>query len=158
LADDLHLRAERQFPGCFSRIKAGDNMEIILGPWTAEKTIQEVESTPLTLAMGDEAWKIVKRLPDFTPKKRTGDGREAGYAISGHLTTFAKSGRSKQVAAQFSITLDGQLSNVAIMHARATADGSATAEDALRSITETKVKSLLQIVKAGRVGKLGHAQ
>jgi len=36
-------------------------MEIILGPWTAEKTIQEVESTPLTLAMGDEAWKIVKR-------------------------------------------------------------------------------------------------
>jgi hypothetical protein len=129
-------------------------MELTLGPWRAEKTVDSKQGAPLVEAMGEEAWSIVKRSPDFTPVKAQGKPAGKGYTISGRLTSVAKAGANTQVVAKFSIWLDGVFTNVPETEGRAAASRGSTAEDALRAATENRIKALLGTIKSGRVAKV----
>jgi hypothetical protein len=130
-------------------------MDVTLGPWKADKSVNESQGKPLAEAMGDEAWKTVTNLPDFTPLKAPG-GKPAdkGFTISGVLASVAKKGVSTEVVAKFTLWVDGTFSNVAPLDGRASAEGSSSAEDALRAVTEDRVTMLLMAIKAGHVAKL----
>jgi hypothetical protein len=129
-------------------------MDITLGPWTAAKTIDQKKRQPLADAMGDEAWNTVKKKGDFTPKQADGGTpAKTGFTISGQVVQVAKQGIDLQVKLMFTLWADGTFSNVAPLPGQATAQGSASAEDALRAITENKVNQLLDAIKSGRAGK-----
>ncbi len=118
-------------------------MDVIMGPWTAAHP----ENKPLAEAMGDEAWTTVQNSVGFTPKKSA----PKGYGISGRVTSAVKQGNSTQVFAAFTIWVDGQVSNSPPTQGSASAEGSMTAEDAVRAIAEDKVKQILQVLKKGTV-------
>jgi hypothetical protein len=129
-------------------------MDITLGPWTAAKSIDEKQGKPLAEAMGDEAWNTVKKKDGFTPKKAVpGSPTKSGFTISGQVLQAIKQGNSVQVKLMFTLWADGTFSNVAPLPGQGAAQGSASAEDALRAITESKVNQLLEAIKSGRAGK-----
>jgi hypothetical protein len=129
-------------------------MDITLGPWTAAKTINEKQRQPLADAMGDEAWNTVKKKSGFTPKQADGGTpAKSGFTISGQVLQVAKQGIDLQVKLMFTLWTDGTFSNVAPVPGQATAQGSASAEDALRAITESKVNQLLEAITSGRAVK-----
>ena len=128
-------------------------MDITLGPWTAAKTINEKQRQPLADAMGDEAWNTAKKS-GFTPKKADGGTpAKSGFTISGQVVQVAKQGIDLQVKLMFTLWADGSFSNVPPVAGEAKAQGSASAEDALRAITESKVSQLLGAIKSGRAAK-----
>ena len=127
-------------------------MDVTLGPWTA----QHAEDKPLAEAMGDEAWKTVEKSDGFTPKEAPkGKPAPKGYTISGSLTSVVKKGKTVQIFSNFTIWVDGTVSNVPPIQGTGFAEGSNTAEDALRAITESRVKKILETIKTGRVVKAG---
>jgi len=131
-------------------------MEITLGPWTAGKNIGADLSKPLTAAMADEAKRVVKRTEGFTPREpAAGETKSPGFNIIGRLIAVVQKGRTNQVTARFNVNVDGFMSNVATVEGKATADGGMTAEDALRAVVESRVKGLLDAIKAGRVVRQG---
>ncbi len=73
-------------------------MDIFLGPWTAEMSVEESLRKPLAAAMGDEAFNTVKNAPDFTPKladpKKPDSG---GFTISGKVKNVLKQGGKTHV-------------------------------------------------------------
>jgi hypothetical protein len=109
----------------------------------------------LTKAMGDEARRVATKA-GFTPREAPKNGKPEnhGFTISGTLAGVQRSAGSVQVNARFLVMVDGALSNVAMLDGRASADGGATAEDALLAVTESRVRILLDAIKAGRVTKL----
>ena len=64
-------------------------------------------------------------------------------------------GKSVQVFAAFTISVDGTVSNSPPTQATASADGSMTAEDAVRAIAEDKINKILLALKTGKVVKAG---
>ena len=125
-------------------------MDVSLGPWTAAHP----ENKPLAEAMGDEAWKTVEKTAGFTPKKAPQGGSGAkGYTVSGRITNVAKQGNSVQMFSAFTILVDGSFSNVPPIQGNGSAEGSNTAEDAMRAITEMRMKKILDTLKTGRVVK-----
>jgi hypothetical protein len=129
-------------------------MDITLGPWTAAKTIDAKQRQPLADAMGDEAWNTVSKKDGFTPKKADGGtAAKSGFTISGQVVQVAKQGINLQVKLMFTLWADGTFSNVAPLPGQGAAQGSSSAEDALRAITESKVNQLLDAIKSGRAGK-----
>jgi hypothetical protein len=129
-------------------------MDITLGPWTAAKTIDAKQRQPLAEAMGDEAWNTAKKKDGFTPKKADGGTpAKSGFTISGQVVQVAKQGINLQVKLMFTLWADGTFSNVAPLPGQAAAQGGASAEDALRAITESKVNQLLEAIKSGQAGK-----
>lgn len=129
-------------------------MDVTLGPWTAAKTINEKQRQPLADAMGDEAWNTVKNKDGFTPKQADGGTpAKSGFTISGQVLQVAKQGINLQVKLMFTLWADGTFSNVAPVPGQAIAQGSASAEDALRAITESKINQLLEAIKSGRAAK-----
>jgi hypothetical protein len=129
-------------------------MDITLGPWTAAKTINDKQRQPLADAMGDEAWNTVKKNSAFTPKKAEGGTpAKSGFTISGQVVQVAKQGIDLQVKLMFTLWADGTFSNIAPLPGQASAQGSASAEDALRAITESKVNQLLAAITSGRAAK-----
>ena len=129
-------------------------MDITLGPWTAAKTIDQKQRQPLADAMGDEALNTVKKKGSFTPKQADGGTpAQSGFTISGQVVQVAKQGINLQVKLMFTLWADGTFSNVAPLPGQAIAQGSASAEDALRAITESKVNQLLDAITSGRAGK-----
>jgi hypothetical protein len=128
-------------------------VELTLGPWTAEKTVEEKQRKVLADAMAEEAWRLVKKSSDFTPVKADGRPAKTGYTISGNLTNVAKKGNEVQVVAKYTLWVDGTFPNIAPVEGRASASGSMGAEDALRAVTEHRVKMLLDAIKSGRVQK-----
>ena len=131
-------------------------MDVTLGPWTAEKSVEGKQRQPLAEAMGDEAWNTVKKSTSFTPLKAPhGKPANRGITISGKLTTVSRTGSGIQVVAKFTVWVDGTFSNVAPLEGRASASGGSTAEDALRATTESRIKMLLEAIQAGRILKAG---
>ena len=129
-------------------------MDIALGPWTAEKNVEEKQRQPLAAAMGDEAWNTVKKTDGFTPKEAAlGVPAKSGFTISGKVVQVARQGGNVQVKLMFTLWADGTFSNVAPLPGQGAAQGSAGAEDALRAITESKVNQLLEAIKSGRAAK-----
>ena len=125
-------------------------MDVNLGPWTAAHQ----ENKPLAEAMGDEAWKTVEKAAGFTPKKAPAGAKGAkGYTVSGRITSVDKQGNSVQVFSQFTILVDGTMSNVPPIQGNGSANGSNTAEDAVRAITEARINKILETLKTGRVLK-----
>ena len=115
-----------------------------------------VENKPLAEAMGDEAWKTVKNTADFTPKEAPkGHSATKGYGISGRVTNVVRQGSSVQVFSAFTVWVDGTLSNVAPIQGSASAEGSNTAEDAVRAITADRIEQILKKLKTGGVRKAG---
>jgi hypothetical protein len=129
-------------------------MDITLGPWTAAKTINQKQGQLLAEAMGDEALNTVKKKGGFTPKQADGGTpAKSGFTISGQVVQVAKQGIDLQVKSMFTLWADGTFSNVAPLSGQAAAQGGASAEDALRAITESKVNQLLEAINSGRAGK-----
>ena len=129
-------------------------MDIALGPWTSAKTIDAKLRQPLADAMGDEAWNTVKKKDGFTPIKVEGvTPAKSGFTISGQVVQVAKQGIKLQVKLMFTLWADGTFSNVAPVQGQGAAQGSSSAEDALRAITESKVNQLLEAIKSGQVAK-----
>jgi hypothetical protein len=129
-------------------------MDIALGPWTSAKTIDAKLRQPLADAMGDEAWNTVKKKDGFTPIKVEGvTPAKSGFTISGQVVQVAKQGIKLQVKLMFTLWADGTFSNVAPLPGQGAAEGSASAEDVLRAITESKVNQLLEAIKSGQVAK-----
>ena len=126
-------------------------MDVTLGPWTAA----HAENKPLAEAMGDEAWKTVEKTTGFTPKEAPKGKPAMGYTISGKLTSVVKKGNSTQIFMTFTIWIDGTISNVPPIQGTGFAEGSSTAEDAVRAITENRIKKILETIKTGRVVKAG---
>ena len=125
-------------------------MDVNLGPWTAAHP----ENKPLAEAMGDEAWKTVEKAAGFKPKKNPpGKTATKGYTVSGRLTNVAKQANTVQVFSAFTILVDGAISNVPPIQGAGSAEGSSTAEDAVRAITEMRIKKILDTLKTGRVVK-----
>lgn len=130
-------------------------MDVNLGPWMANKSVDAKTAQPLIEAMKDEAWKTVQKSIDFNPAKGVGTRADKGFTISGILTKVARSAGTVDVAARFEIYVDGQLSTMPISEGRASASGGMGADDAIRAITETRVKASLAAIKAGRVKAMG---
>ena len=129
-------------------------MDLSLGPWKGEMSVEETLRQPLADAMGAEAWKIVEKTPGFTPKKSPkGKAASAGYAISGKVTNAIKDGRKVTVMATFQVWVDGTFPNVTPITGQATAEGSMTAVDAIRDITEERITKILGLIKAGSIIK-----
>ncbi len=127
-------------------------MDVILGPWTAA----HVENKSLAVAMGDEAWKTVDKAAGFTPKEAPkGKSATKGYGISGRVNSVVKQGNSVQVLSTFTIWVDGTLSNTQPIQGAGSADGSSTAEDAMRGITENRITMILEKLKTGSIRKAG---
>ena len=127
-------------------------MDVTLGPWTAA----HVENKSLAEAMGDEAWKTVAKAAGFTPKEAPkGKSAVKGYSISGKVNSVVKQGNSVQVLSTFTIWVDGTLSNVAPIQGAGSAEGSNTAEDAMRGITENRITMILEKLKTGNIRKAG---
>jgi hypothetical protein len=125
-------------------------MDVTLGPWTAE----HVENNPLAEAMGNEARKTVDKTAGYTPKDAPkGKSATKGYGISGRLNSVVKKGNSIQIFSTFTIWVDGTMSNVPPIQGTGFAEGSNTAEDAVRAITESRVAKILDTLKTGRVIK-----
>jgi hypothetical protein len=128
-------------------------VDLALGPWTAAKTVEEKQRKLLAEAMGDEAWRLVKRSADFTPVKAEGKPAAKGFTISGDIVKVVKQGHEVQVVAKYTLWVDGTFPNIAPVEGRASATGSMGAEDALRAVTENRVKMLLDVIKSGRIQK-----
>ena len=125
-------------------------MDVTLGPWTAE----HAENKPLAEAMGNEARKTVDKAAGYTPKDAPkGKSATKGYGISGRLNSVVKKGNSIQIFSTFTIWVDGTMSNVPPIQGTGFAEGSNTAEDAVRAITESRVAKILDTLKTGRVIK-----
>jgi hypothetical protein len=124
-------------------------MDVNLGPWTAAHP----ENTPLAEAMGDEAWRTVEKAAGFKPKKASQNGGSKGYTTSGRLANVAKQANAVQIFSAFTILVDGAISNVPPIQGSGSAEGSSTAEDAVRAITESRIKKILDTLKTGRVVK-----
>lgn len=131
-------------------------MEITLGPWTAEKNISAEVLKPLLVAMADEAKRTVKRTEGFTPREPAmGETKSPGFNIIGRLIAVVQKSGANTVTARFNVNVDGFMSNVATVEGTAKADRGSTAEDALRAVVETRVAGLLNAIKAGRVVRQG---
>ena len=131
-------------------------MDVTLGPWTAEMSVEENDRKPLTQAMADAAMGKAKATAGITPKEASlGKPAAKGFTISGKVTHIVKEGGSVTARAVFTLWIDGTFSNVQPLKGEATASGmgSRTAEEALRAVTESRVKTLLDAIKAGRASK-----
>ena len=130
-------------------------MDVTLGPWTAEHSIDEADRKPLTEAMADAARTKVKNTTGFTGKDAQGQPAKTGFTISGKLNNLLKSSAGVTVKATFTLWADGTFSNVKPLAGEATAQGfgRTTAEEALRAVTESRVKTLLDAIKAGTAKK-----
>ncbi|MBL8215954.1 MAG: hypothetical protein JNK87_34850 [Bryobacterales bacterium] len=129
--------------------------EIMLGPWDAAKVIDEAQRKPLATAMGEEAWATVKKAAGFTPAEKPESETAPGYSIAGRVTRVVKSATGTEVVATFSVFVDGRLSTVPLVEGKATASGRWGAEDALRAVTESRVRALLGVIQAGSVKRQG---
>src|SRR6266849_4299675 len=127
-------------------------VDVTLGPWKAES----VDDKTLAEAMGDQAWKTVEKADGFTPRKDPhGKLAKSGFTISGRLTSVVKMGGTTHVFSTFTIWVDGTMSNVPPVEGNGLAEGSNTAEDASRAITEARINKILGVIKTGRVVKAG---
>ena len=131
-------------------------MDVTLGPWTAEMSVEEKERKPLIQAMADAAMSKARATPGITPKEASmGKPAAKGFTVSGKVTHAVKEGSDVTVRATFTLWVDGTFSNVAPLKGEATASGMGTrgAEEALRAVTESRVKTLLDAIKTGRAKK-----
>ena len=127
-------------------------MDVTLGPWTAA----HAENKPLAVVMGEKAWKTVEKAAGFTPKGAPkGKSATKGYGVSGRVNSVVKQGNSLQVLSTFTIWVDGTLSNAQPIQGNASAEGSSTAEDAMRDITEDRITKILEKIKTGQVHQAG---
>jgi hypothetical protein len=131
-------------------------VDVTLGPWKADISIDEPQRTALAEAMGDEAWKTVEKADGFTPQKAPeGKPAKKGYTISGKITSVVKEGGTISVFITFTIWVDGTISNVPPVQGTGSATGGNTAEDVVRAITESRIKKILEALKTGKVAKAG---
>jgi len=131
-------------------------MDVTLGPWTADVSVEESQRKPLAKAMGDAAWNKVKNTAGFTPKEAPlGKPAKKGFTISGKVTHVVKGETGVTSRAIFTLWVDGTFSNVAPLKGEASSsgNGSRDAEEALIAVTESRVKTLLDAIKGGRAAK-----
>ena len=129
-------------------------MDVSLGPWTGAMSVGDKLRQPLADAMGDEAWKTVKNTAGFTPQKSPeGKPAPSGFTISGKVTNVVKEGARLHVMATYTLWADGTFANIQPVPGDAYAEGSMTAEDALRAVTEARVTKLLGLIKSGAAAK-----
>jgi hypothetical protein len=129
-------------------------MDVTLGPWTAEQSVEEKDRKPLIDAMADAARNAVRVATGFTGKDATlGKPAKTGFTISGKITHVVREGGSVTVRATFTLWVDSTFSNVAPLKGEATASGSMGAADAVQAFTEARVKKLLDAIRSGQAKK-----
>ena len=128
-------------------------MDIWLGPWTVDMSIDKTKGQPIADAMGAEAFDTVKNTNGFTPQKVGEDGKPAprGFTISGKITVLAKETNGMHVQAQFTLLGDGTFVNIGLAVGNAWAQGSNTPIDAVQAVTDAKIAKILGLIKTGKV-------
>ncbi len=129
-------------------------MDITLGPWTVDMSIDKTQGQPIADAMGAEAFDTVKGTTGFTPQNAV-DGKPAktGFTISGKLTMLAKEPNGMHVRATFTILIDGTFPNVAPVVGDAWAQAPNTPIDAVQAVTDTRIAKILTLIKSGQIKK-----
>ena len=129
-------------------------MDVTLGPWTAAMSVPQAMHKSLTDAMGDEAKSVVQNAPGFTPQQAPqGKPAKKGFTISGKVMSVTKQTGTTTVGATFTLWADGTFSNVAPLTGSASAQGSNTAEDALRGIVDLYIPKFLRAIQSGQAAK-----
>jgi hypothetical protein len=129
-------------------------MDVTLGPWKAEMAVDAKLREPLVAAMAAAAMEKAKGTPGVTPKEATlGKPAKSGFTISGRVTSAVKQGADLVVSAVFTAWVDGTFANMKEVPGSASASGSMGAEDAVRAVTESRVKTILEGMKNGTVKK-----
>lgn len=123
-------------------------MDIFLGPWKAA----QAENKALADAMGDEAKKTVTKADGFTAHVLPKGGiAKTGFTIAGTVKSVVKEGRTAHVFTTYAVAVGNSLSNITNINGTGFAEGSSTAEDVVRAITEARVNKILDLINAGTV-------
>jgi hypothetical protein len=130
-------------------------MDIWLGPWTVDMSMDKTTGQPIADAAGDEAGVAVKGTAGFTPQKVGPDGKPAktGFTISGKLTKLAKEPNGMHVQMTFTVMVDASFPNIGPVVGDAWAQGSDTPIDAVNAITDLKIGKILNLIKTGQLKK-----
>ncbi len=130
-------------------------MDITLGPWTVDLSIDKTKGQPIADAAGDEAFTAVKGTAGFTPQKVGTDGKPApsGFTISGKLTKLAKEPNGMHVQVTFTVLIDGSFPNIMPVVGDAWAEGSNTPIDAVQALVDAKIAKILALIKSGQIKK-----
>jgi hypothetical protein len=130
-------------------------MDITLGPWTVDLSMDQTQGQPIADAMGAQAFDTVKATNGFTPQKVGADGKPAasGFTISGKLTMLAKEPNGMHVQVKFTILVDGTFPNVAPVPGDAWAVAPNTPIDAVQAVTEARIGKILGLIKSGQIKK-----
>lgn len=130
-------------------------MDITLGPWTVDMSIDKTQGQPIADAMGAEAFEAVKGTAGFTPQKVGLDGKPApsGFTISGKLTKLAKEPNGMHVQTTFTVMVDASFPNIGPVVGDAWAQGSNTPIDAVQAVTDSRIAKILALIKTGQIKK-----
>ncbi len=130
-------------------------MDITLGPWTVDLSVDKTKGQPVADAMGVEAFATVKSTVGFTPQNAVnGKPAPSGFTISGKLTKLAKEPNGMHVQAAFTIQLDATFVNIAPVVGDAWAQAPNTPIDAMQAVTDTRIAKILSLIKAGQIKKV----
>ena len=131
-------------------------MDIWLGPWTVDMSIDKTTGQPIADAMGAEAFDTVKNTNGFTPQKVGSDGKPApsGFTITGKLTVLAKEPNGMHVQGQFTLLGDGTFVNIGLAVGNAWAQAPNTPIDAIQAVADAQIAKILGLIKTGKVKKV----
>ncbi len=130
-------------------------MDITLGPWTVDLSIDKTKGQPIADAMGAEAFDTVKGTAGFTPQKAVnGKPAPSGFTISGKLTKLAKEPNGMHVQGTFTIQLDATFVNIMPVVGDAWAQGSMTPIDAVQAVTDDRIAKILGMIKKNQIKKV----
>jgi hypothetical protein len=130
-------------------------MDITLGPWTVDMSIDKTKGQPIADAMGAESFDTVKKTAGFTPVNAVnGKPAPSGFTISGKLTKLAKEPNGMHVQGTFTVQLDATFVNIGPVVGNAWAQGSMTAIDAIQGVADDRIAKILSLIKAGQVKKV----
>jgi hypothetical protein len=130
-------------------------MDITLGPWTVDLSIDKTKGQPIADAMGVEAFATVKGTAGFTPQNAVnGKPAPSGFTISGKLTKLAKEPNGMHVQGTFTIQLDATFVNTMPVVGDAWAQGSMTPIDAVQAVTDDRIAKILGMIKKNQIKKV----
>jgi hypothetical protein len=129
-------------------------MDITLGPWTVDLSVDQTQGQPIADAMGVQAFTTVKATTGFTPVNAVkGKPAASGFTISGKLTLLQKEPNGMHVQVKFTVLVDGSFPNIAPVPGDAWAVAPNTPIDAVQAVTEARIGKILGLIKSGQIKK-----
>jgi hypothetical protein len=129
-------------------------MDITLGPWTVDLSVDQTQGQPIADAMGAQAFGTVKATTGFSPVNAVkGKPAASGFTISGKLTLLKQEPNGMHVQVKFTVLVDGTFPNVAPVPGDAWAIAPNTPIDAVQAVTEARIGKILGLIKSGQIKK-----